>query len=140
MPERMGSLSEAYAPLGGPTWERDENPQAYDKLTTTYIHAAPKRHILGLVGGNEVSVIKGNMVDLESDLRGITLPNTFCPWRKYQAPVSEQPATIQRKTTKGTVEIDIRQRHLPAYQMWAYPAVPAPVPLKNEACKNPEKY
>lgn len=136
----MGSLSEAYGPLGGPaSWEGKENPQMYERLTSTYIHPKPQRHVLGLVGGNEVSLIKGNMVDLESDLRGITLPNTFCPWRKYQAPTADA-ASIRRATTKGAVDIDVRPAHLPAYQMWAYPAVTAPLPLRNTVCRNPEKY
>lgn len=138
----MGSLSEAYGPLGGPaSWEREENPQMYDRLVSTYIHPKPQRHILGLVGGNEVSLIKGNMVDLESDLRGITLPNTFCPWRKYQATDGASGVTaIKRATTKGAVQIDVRPAHLPTYQMWAYPAVAAPLPLRNTVCRNPEKY
>jgi hypothetical protein len=135
----MGSLAEAFGPLNGPTWESKENPQSYDYINTTYINPDPKRHILGIVGGNEVSLIKGNMVDLESDLRGINIPNTFCPWRQYQAPAAKQ-TEIKRDNTKGSVEIDVRPKHLPTYQMWAYPAVAAPVPLKNEACRNPEKY
>lgn len=135
----MGSLQEAYGSLSGPAWESKENPQAYDYINTTFIHPDPKRHILGIVGGNEVSLIKGNMVDLESDLRGINLPNTFCPWRKYQPP-KQDAKEIKRSTYKGEVDIDVRPKHLPAYQMWAYPGMPAPLPLKNTVCKNPEKY
>lgn len=134
----MGSLEEAFSPLNGPAWESKENPQAYDYIKTTYIHPEPKRHILGLVGGNEVSLIKGNIVDLESDLRGINLPNTFCPWRQYQPPQQQQE--IKRTTYKGSVAIDVRAKHLSAYQMWAYPAVAAPLAMKNQVCKNPEKY
>lgn len=37
----------------------------------------------GLIGGNNVSVTRNNMVDLESDLWGITRPNSTCPERKY---------------------------------------------------------
>jgi hypothetical protein len=29
---------------------------------------------------------------------------------------------------------------LPAYQMWAYPGVTAPLPMKREVCVKPEKY
>jgi hypothetical protein len=81
-------FSTAYHP-----WEKEENPQSYQQLPQKYINEAPKRHILGLVGGNEVSLIKGNIVDLESDLRGINIPNTFCPQRQYQAP---QPSTAKQ--------------------------------------------
>ena len=37
-------------------------------------------------------------------------------------------------------KIDIQKAHLPIYQMWAYPAVVAPEPIRNEVCTNPEKY
>ena len=84
-------------------------------MDSVFIHPTPKRHILGVVGGNEVSLPKGNMVDVESDLRGINIPNTFCPWRQYQ-------------------------QHLPVYQMWGYPGMPAPVPMRSVVCNNPEKY
>ena len=47
---------------------------------------------------------------------------------------------IVRDNTKGSVKIDIQKAHLPFYQMWAYPAVVAPEPIRNEVCKNPEKY
>lgn len=136
----MTSLSDAFGTSMSHTWERAENPQAYDYLYTTYIHSDPKRHILGLVGGNEVSLIKGNMVDLESDLRGINIPNTFCPWRQYQAPAGNSVAEIHRDNTKGKITIDVRPQHLPAYQMWAYPGMPAPLPMRSEVCNNPEKY
>jgi hypothetical protein len=38
---------------------------------------------LGLMSGNNVSVTGDNMVDLESDLFGITRANSKCPERKY---------------------------------------------------------
>ena len=59
-----------------PKWEATENPQAYAQFHTVYSNPTPKRHELGLVGGNNVSQIAGNMIDLESDLRGITRINT----------------------------------------------------------------
>ena len=42
------------------------------------------RNELGLVGGNDVSLFKGNMVDLESDLRGITRDLSLCSASKYK--------------------------------------------------------
>ena len=41
------------------------------------------RSDLGLMGGDNVSRTQKNMVDLESDLVGITRPNSLCPERKY---------------------------------------------------------
>ena len=77
------------------------------------------------------------MVDLESDLRGINIPNTFAPWRQYQPPTDKE---IIRNNTKGSVKINIEKAHIPTYQMWAYPAVISPEPIVNEVCVRPEKY
>jgi hypothetical protein len=78
------------------------------------------------------------MVDLESDLRGITIPITFAPWREYQPP--QQKKEIVRENTKSNLKIDIQKAHLPGYQMIVYPAVVAPYPIINEVCVKPEKY
>jgi hypothetical protein len=135
----MSNINEVYGPLLTAHWEKRENPQHYDFLASTYINPQPQRHILGLVGGNEVSLIKGNMVDLESDLKGINIPNTFCPQRQYQ-PVPKGQTDIIRNNVKSDIKIDITPEHLPSYQMWAYPSVVAPTPMKSEVCMNPEKY
>ena len=135
----LSQVSEAYGPLLTSHWEKQEDPQHYDYLTSQFVNPTPKRHILGLVGGNEVSLIKGNMVDLESDLRGINIPNTFAPWRQYQPPQRGQ-TEIVRKNTKIALNIDIQSAHLPVYQMIAYPSVVAPLPMVSEVCMKPEKY
>jgi hypothetical protein len=135
----LSNLSEAYGPLLTAHWEKKENPQHYDDLTSQYVNPAPKRHILGIVGGNEVSLIKGNMVDLESDLKALNIPNTFAPWRQYQPPVKDQKEIV-RDNTKIQLAINVQKNHLPVYQMIGYPAVVAPAPLVNEVCVKPEKY
>jgi hypothetical protein len=143
----MSDLQAAYsAPSQGSAtvdnihkWENKENPQGYDLFWQQHTHAKPSRHMLGVVGGNEVSPIKGNLVDLESDLRGITRLNTFCPSRQYQPPAASQ-TTIQRQNVKGAVSIDVSKEHLKPGQMWAYPAVYAPEPIVKETCGRPEKY
>jgi len=132
----LSNLSDAYGPLLTSHWEKKENPQHYDDLVSQLVHPLPQRHQLGFVGGNEVSLIKGNMVDLESDLRGINIPNTFCPERQYHPNANE----IVRNNTKVSLKIDTQKMHLPAYQMMAYPAVVAPLPLVNEVCVKPERY
>jgi hypothetical protein len=120
-------------------FEASENPQAYSHTPFTFVHKEPARHMLGLIGGNEVSLPKGNVVDVESDLRGLNLPLTKSPARQYQPPAVKQ-ATIHRKSVKGTQSIDVRPRHLPAIQMWPYAATFAPVPMKVTQCGRPEKY
>jgi hypothetical protein len=135
----LSNLTEAYGPLLSSHWEKKELPQHYDEMTTQWVHPTPQRHMLGIVGGNEVSQIQGNRVDLESDLKGIHIPNTFCPSRQYQ-PLKKNQTEIARDNVKGAVKIDIQPVHLPAYQMMAYPSVVAPVPMVNEVCRRPEKY
>jgi hypothetical protein len=133
------SLEEAFSkPIGGAPWERTDNPQAYDKLIETHVSTHRSRHELGLIGGNNVSIIKGNMIDLESDLRGITRINTHAPWRQYQAPTVGQ--NIVRSNWKNEVTINTQPVHLPTHQMWAYPVVLAPQPLIKETCGRVEKY
>jgi hypothetical protein len=134
----MASISEAFTIETNP-WEKKENPQQYTYVVTEYVSPEPKRHILGIVGGNEVSIAEGNVVDVESDLRGINIPNTFAPWRQYQPP-TKGAKEIVRDNLKIKQTINIAPQHLPVYQMWAYPGMPTPLTNKNEVCKNPEKY
>ena len=120
-------------------FEKSENPQTYAENVFAYVHKKPARHVLGLVGGNEVSLPQGNMVDVESDLRGLNIPLTKCSAREYQPPPKNQ-AAISRKSTKGQVTIDVQQRHLPSVQMWPYSATFAPIPMNVQQCGSPEKY
>jgi len=50
-----------------------------------YVHKNPTRINFGVVGGNDVSIVK-NMVDLESDLKGQTRLASRCPTLYYQNP------------------------------------------------------
>lgn len=135
----MASLSEAFpAPNKDAKFhERTENPQAYDEFAALNQHPKEARHILGVVGGNEVSRIAGVQADLESDLLGITRPNTWSAQRKHLPP---NGTTIERENPKTSLKIDATPIHLPVYQMWAYPTVFAPEPLQKETCHRPEKY
>ena len=120
-------------------WEKKENPQAYTETPFVYVSPEPKRHVLGIVGGNDVSLIRGNRVDLESDLLGITRPNTWCPAREH-LPSSDMDHTILRTNPKIVLKVDTRPANLPDYQMWAYPATFAPLPLNKDTCQQPQKY
>ncbi len=136
----MSNISEAYGPVLTSHWEKQENPQHYDRMTSQEVHSAPHRHLLGLIGGNQVSPIKGLSVDLESDLRRLNLPITFAPWRQYQPPQRGQTEIVRNNTKVENMKIDIQKEHLPVYQMIAYPSVVAPAPLVNQVCVRPEKY
>lgn len=136
----MASLSEAYpAPNNdAKLFERAENPQAYDEFGAAVRHVKEARHILGLVGGNEVSRVAGNQTDLESDLLGITRPNTWGTTRKHLP--QTDPNAVERSNAKGSFKVDVTPVHLPVYQQWAYPSVIGPEPLHKESCARPEKY
>lgn len=56
----------------------------YTMIPQKFYHPNAARNALGLVGGNDVSVVSGNIVDLESDLRGITRTLSKAPSRQYQ--------------------------------------------------------
>ena len=86
-----------------------------------YEHKAKCRHELGLVGGTAVSHVTGNMVDLESDLRGQTRLLTKCASRHHQPATSG--TTIQNDKTSPIVT---KLKHLPACQMIAIPDIPLP--------------
>jgi hypothetical protein len=117
--------------------EQAENPQARDQFVGSVRHVKEARHILGLVGGNEVSRAAGSQADVESDLLGITRPNTDCAARKHLPPTGHK---IERKNPKISIEIDATPVPLKSYQQWAYPSVIGPEPLIKESCHRPEKY
>lgn len=128
-----------YGSLSKHPFEKTENPQAYVETPYAWVAKQPQRHILGLTGGNEVSGIQGNRVDLESDLFGITRPNTWSTERKHLPP-KVNDTTIYRTNPKETLSVNIRPAHLPSYQMFAIPAAFAPIPFEKQSCMRPEKY
>ena len=82
----LNSYFEAYEKPTSHMFEKEENKQHYNYIIEEYEHDKPKRHLLGLVGGNDTYEIKGNRMDLESDLLGITRPFTWGNSRKHQPP------------------------------------------------------
>jgi len=135
----MAALSEAYQSVNLNAHRQDpyENPQTYQRLATEVEHPKPSRHILGIVGGNEVSLARGNTSDIESDLKGITRPNSDSTFRHHLPPTTQ---VIIRKNPKQNIMVDSTPVAMKASQMWAYPVVMAPEPLRKETCGGPEKY
>ena len=136
----MASITEAY-PAPNPDaarHERLENPQVYQEFPSAVRHVEERRHILGIVGGNEVSRIQGIQADLESDLLGITRPISYATYRHHLPTTPSEP--IVRENPKLVLKVDTKPVHLKGYQQWAYPSVLAPEPLAKETCYRPEKY
>uniref|UniRef100_A0A6C0D620 Uncharacterized protein n=1 Tax=viral metagenome TaxID=1070528 RepID=A0A6C0D620_9ZZZZ len=134
----FNSYFEAYEKPSSHVFEKSENPQVYDRFIQEYQSDTPKRHILGIVGGNEVYEIKGNRVDLESDLIGITRPNTRGTERKHQ--LSEKPDSIKRDNPKEKIDINATPVTREEFQMWSYPVVHAPLAFKKESCMPKNKF
>ena len=139
IPSEMASLAEAYPSpnVDAARHERLENPQFYSETPSAVRHVKERRHILGLVGGKEVGTIQGNQADLESDLLGITRPNSDASYRHHLPNTGDK---ITRENPKLRLTIDATPVPLPAFQQWAYPSVFAPEPLRKETCHKPEKY
>jgi hypothetical protein len=134
----LNSYFEAYEKPSSHVFEKKENPQSYEHYVSEYQHVKPKRHILGLIGGNDVYEIKGVRVDLESDLMGITRPNTWGTAREHLP--STNPDTIQRKNPKNTITVNATPIVREEYQMWSYPAAFAPLTFSKESCMAKNKF
>ena len=88
----------------------------------------------GVVGGTNVSHIKGNLVDLETDLRGQTRRTTKCPTKLYQSPCPNGdmnngkpgPIHIPGDASQTERTIDTQMLHLPSCQMIRYKPTPLP--------------
>ena len=102
------------------------------------------RNALGMVGGSEVSHISGNIVDLESDLFGITRPQSKCNSKQYvpscalggkQCPDYPADIRFQDKETGQVRQVSTAPRHLPTCQTWSYPGTPFPRPYGQETCE-----
>jgi len=131
---------DAIGPYTPHPWETKENPQAYGLMPSFGEHPRPSQHTLGIVGGNEAPYeTRERQVNIESDLRGITRANTFCPSRQH-LPKDDQVDVVKRDTPKEKVSIPVKVQHLAKSQMWAYPATLAPEPFVIETCGQPEKY
>lgn len=97
-------------------------------------HCQKCRHEVGLVGGTNVGVVKGNLVDLENELFGINRPNTQCPSYKF-TPRSD--GIVQGKEYIKPVQhpaVDVNMRNLRPCQMIDYKEVPHPPPMNLFSC------
>lgn len=106
------------------------NPMKYENCTKC-------RHEFGLVGGTAVSNIKGNLVDLENDLRGATRSATLCPSKKF-TPSNEKVLKVTGSECNSERTIDLTPVHLPPCQMLRYPSIPLPEAPDIKNCPAPK--
>ena len=120
-----------------------EMTQSVDQLSyildpTKYYRNEPCRMELGVVGGNNVSQVKGNLVDMETDLRGLTRYNTRCLKNKIHGySNANKKIKIPADGCKKSLEIDVNKYHLPPCQMIRYEPVPLPPALDMPSCLPP---
>lgn len=124
------SLAESVGTLG---WVLD--PSRFENCNKCRIE-------FGVVGGTNVSHAKGNLVDLETELRGTTKLASKCPTLKYQNPCPTgdmttcQPQQIVIKanpSNQGSV-IDTSPQHLRSCQMFRYKPTPMPPVMEQVKC------
>ena len=85
--------------------QRVETAPGYTMIPQKFYHPNAGRKALGLVGGNEVSVPAGNLVDVESDLFGHTRDLSKVPSRNYQAPQGKRDIVFTERSTGRTVTV-----------------------------------
>ena len=104
---------------------------SYTQIPQKFENPNKCRNALGLVGGSEVSNISGNIVDLESDLFGITRVQSKCIARQYQPACAlggpncpdTPPSFSFRDKSTGVVS-----------QVNTYPGVGTPAKLTTDTC------
>jgi len=112
--------------------EQSVAPIQYILDPIKYENCQKCRPELGIVGGTAVSHIKGNLVDLENDLRNQNRPNTKCPSYKW-VPNEKLQGKEYIKPVQHP-EIDSSMLHLPSCQMQRFPEVPYPPPMDLYKC------
>ena len=111
-------------------------PLEYVLNPMKYENCKKCRHELGLLGGTSVSHIKGNLVDLENDLRGATRVSSLCPKKKY-TPSKDNQINIKGKSCGQPRNVDTNMVHLPSCQMIRYKPTPLPPKINLDSCPQP---
>lgn len=120
--------------------QQSTDPLEYALYTGKFENTAKCRIELGSVGGNGVSLFNGNLVDLESDLRGQTRKASLCPCTKYD-PKCTNPSCQKNRNgipCEGP-NCSVPLVNQPSCQMVRYPKVPMPSKPMDNSC-NYNKY
>ncbi len=99
-----------------------------------FYSCTPCRPVKGILGGNQVSTIKGDLVDLESDLQGIFRRRTRCPAKQYPSggPPPSEGGLLHRCQEFGGEcprAIDVGMSHLGECSFFDLPDQPPPQPM-----------
>ena len=105
-------------------------------------HPNPTRIAFGILSGNDTSIVKGNMVDVESDLMGVGRTASKCPSLKFLNECSGknfgscQPKQIVIRgnpSNSGRV-VDTTPLHLRESQMFRYTPTYLPPAYTQPRC------
>ena len=89
----------------------------YQMYSGKYNNERNCRIDFGVVGGNEVSLYKGNIVDLESELKGQTRLNSLCPNKKF---IPTFTRSCDSGLPSGPINCSSQLRDLPTCQLICY--------------------
>ena len=112
--------------------QESTSPLNYTLYPGKFENCSKCRIELGTTGGNGVSLFSGNLVDLESDLRGQTRQNSLCPKYKYQPRCSDYSAVSGLPC--GDFNKQEKLIHQPACQMQSFPSIPLPMDKYMNKC------
>ena len=110
------------------------NPLSYILDPVKYNNCSPCRPELGITGGNAVSHVKGNLVDLENNLRLGDRPNTHCSGYKYAPPTGPYVQGQEYIKPVSHPSVDTTMQHLKSCQFADYPGVPLAPAMKGYGC------
>ena len=99
-----------------------------------YEHCNKCRIDKGVVGGVNVSHIKGNLVDLENDLRGQTRPVTQCDKYMYSPPTGNTLHSQEYIKQVHHPVIDTTPVHMDTCKMFDYHQLPPTPPMNLFKC------
>jgi hypothetical protein len=123
------------------------NQLQYTLDPVKFYHPEPCRMQLGVVGGNNVSQIKGNLVDLESDLLNITRKYSECPSEKFKSlcenldlnECKPKNIVIDGPGCNNPREVDTNMIHLPPCNLFRYKPIPLPQAMDFPDCPDRQK-
>ena len=118
------------------------NQLEYTLEPLQFYHPTQTRMQLGTVGGNNVSQIKGNLVDLESDLFNITKKYSECPSEKFKSLCENmdlndcrpRDIVIDGPGCNNPRTVDTTPVHLPPGNLIRYKPIPLPPPMDLPNC------
>jgi hypothetical protein len=122
------------------TLDESVGPFSYSMYPGKYENCAKCRIELGQVGGNGVSIYSGNLVDLESDLRGQSRPNTLCPSLKYQPQCQSKNDNGMYGLPCSSLSVNSELVNQPSCQMVRYPPTVRAPKVEIPQCRMPSKY